>query len=450
MYSNRANRMGIRNAVCTALAASLVAGTVIASPLAMAGSSSAEVGKEDYSADKDLRKAEKAVASKPNDGSLRLELANAYLSAGRFDSAATTFEDAMALGESSPSTALSLAISYIAVGRDVDARALLGQWRDSISASDFGLAVALSGETSRGVAILTDAVRSSDTSPKLRQNLAYAYALDGLWLEARLMVAQDIPANMVDERISDWASRARPDDYRARVAGLIGAPVRADSGQPEFLALQGKRSATTPVLADASSATSPVFGQDSSRELPAVESGESFWGVENKAPVAMLPDTKAQVAAPPQPTPAGDQHRSEAAAMVPEDHYVARSIVQPVPEKQHPKPLPEVQKASARHDSTHLVQLGSFSSRENAERAWKIYLGRYPTLEEGDLRITEAIVRGKHYWRVAAAGFDRKSASAMCSTVKGGGHGCIAYAASRPLPGALPSKSGSGPMMARR
>ena len=51
--------------------------------------------------------------------------------------------------------------------------------------------------------------------------------------------------------------------------------------------------------------------------------------------------------------------------------------------------------------------------------------------------ITEALVKGKRYWRVSAAGYDRASSSAMCGRVKSRGEGCFAYAESRPLPGAI-------------
>jgi len=46
-------------------------------------------------------------------------------------------------------------------------------------------------------------------------------------------------------------------------------------------------------------------------------------------------------------------------------------------------------------------------------------------------------VRGKHYWRVSAAGFGLASSQSMCGRVKSSGEGCFAYAESRPLPGAI-------------
>ena len=51
--------------------------------------------------------------------------------------------------------------------------------------------------------------------------------------------------------------------------------------------------------------------------------------------------------------------------------------------------------------------------------------------------ITEAVVRGKRYWRVSAAGFGKSSSSAMCGRVKSSGGACFAWAEGRPLPGAV-------------
>ncbi len=88
-------------------------------------------------------------------------------------------------------------------------------------------------------------------------------------------------------------------------------------------------------------------------------------------------------------------------------------------------------------NGSHLVQLGSFSSKANAERAWSIFLSRNPELARFDRKLTEAYVNGKRFYRVSAAGFDRSSARQMCSNVKVRGGACILWAASNPLPGAV-------------
>jgi hypothetical protein len=51
--------------------------------------------------------------------------------------------------------------------------------------------------------------------------------------------------------------------------------------------------------------------------------------------------------------------------------------------------------------------------------------------------ITKAVVRGKTYYRVNAGGLQRAEASSVCSSVRGRGQQCFAWAEGRPLPGAV-------------
>ncbi len=74
---------------------------------------------------------------------------------------------------------------------------------------------------------------------------------------------------------------------------------------------------------------------------------------------------------------------------------------------------------------THIAQLGSYASPEQARAGWKVFQSRYANLKGAQPVITRATVDGKDYWRVAAGGFDRQGANAMCSAVKASGNGCI-------------------------
>ena len=76
---------------------------------------------------------------------------------------------------------------------------------------------------------------------------------------------------------------------------------------------------------------------------------------------------------------------------------------------------------------------------EDAEEGWRQFQLMYPELKGAERVISKARVNGKIYYRVAAANYDRNSARSMCSSVKGKGGGCIAYAQSNPLPGQLDS-----------
>ncbi|HEX4847185.1 MAG TPA: hypothetical protein VFV30_03495, partial [Novosphingobium sp.] len=80
-------------------------------------------------------------------------------------------------------------------------------------------------------------------------------------------------------------------------------------------------------------------------------------------------------------------------------------------------------------------------SPQGARRAWGIYAAKNPELKGYRMTITQAKVRGKTYFRVAAAGLNGKGASGLCSTVKARGMACFAYA--------LPAKGGNAPAYAR-
>ena len=92
-----------------------------------------------------------------------------------------------------------------------------------VGPSDLGLALALAGEPQRGVGVLVNAVRSSDVAtPKLRQNLAYAYALAGNWRAARVMAAEDVPADQLEARLAQWARMSAPAAPTWRAASRCG------------------------------------------------------------------------------------------------------------------------------------------------------------------------------------------------------------------------------------
>lgn len=141
------------------------------------------------------------------------------------------------------------------------------------------------------------------------------------------------------------------------------------------------------------------------------------------APVAASKKPNAFAQAFPSPTPvAQDSQR-----------FVREAVADSRPTRR----IASAQPSDAVANGSHLVQLGSFSSEAGAKRAWSIYTKRYPDLANHEMVISEAVVNGKHYWRVSAAGYDANGSKAMCGRVKGSGHGCFAYHESRPLPGAV-------------
>lgn len=441
MTRNRPSAKTVRYALTGVLAAALVVGSAGLSNLSArsVGSSRVDAGLSRGKLDRAVAKAEKAVAARPADAAARLALGHAYLAAGRFQSAAVTFEDAIKLGDQNGQTALSMALALTGAGQRSEAVDVLEQWRDAIPASDLGLAFALAGEPGRGTAIMIDALRSGDNSAKMRQNLAYSYALDGRWREARLMAAQDVPADKIDERIGEWAMLSRPEDVQTRVAALLGVSLRNDPGQPQRLALSQPAAPAAqlaaqvdpvpvePAPAPAPAQAAPVVAV---AELPPVS-----------APVVQpLPVAVAPVAAP-APAPQADRF---AAA------FSGQGFVPVRTPKAQPSALAPVRARVARPSvalrPTHLVQLGAFSSRDNARRAIRYFLARNASLRAEQLAVTPAVVNGRNFWRVSASGFSAGTAAQLCSSVRSRGGACFAYAAPRAPIGA----PANGPLRARR
>ncbi|WP_333605102.1 tetratricopeptide repeat protein [Novosphingobium sp.] len=422
-------RTGAGLAACSAMALALLTGCAGQAGLASAGRPAAYGEQPAVMADRVIAKAEDRVARSPRNAAARVELAQAYLAVGRFSAAATTFEDAVSLGESSPRLGLNQALAYIGSGRNDEALKVLDRWRNQIAASDLGLALALAGQSDQGVAVLSDALRGGDNTAKIRQNLAYAYALDGRWTEARVIASQDVPADQLDARMSEWASRGQSEQYRTRIAGLLGVPVGPDAGQPAELALNGVEHAARMAVMDA-----PAPAPLPAAELPPVSVDQKT--VEEIPPQAdALPPSLAMSAQPVSQLPA------------PSLPTKAKVLSQPKTRSSHVAHHTPVASAAPR---THLVQLGSFRTMEGAKRAWGIFVARNPALKSHTLRITEAEVRGERYFRVAAEGFDGGSARTLCADLRQHGGACLAYADTRPLPGAIPDKIPSAPMLAHR
>ena len=394
---------------------------------------------------KAVTKAERAVQAAPRDAAARAALGSAYLAAGRFGSAAQTFDDALNLGDESASTVLGLALAETARGNNAAAVELLHDWRDAIPAGDLGLAYALAGETARGVQVLTDAVRDGDASAKTRQNLAYAYALDGRWREARVMVAQDVPADQVDARLREWLSMNRPEYAPTRVAHLLGATPAADSGQPQALALanfpgtgelaaeaQAPMVATAepiaPVAPEAAAAVqAPVY--QAQAELPAV-SGSGAAPVAQPITLAALDRAPAGIAndAPSfatisSPTRSATQPRVVGKPMRSKFVSDPRNVTQPG----KGKGLAAITAiANAASGGSHWLQLGSYTNPAIAKDGWGKFTRRTPALKGYKAITTTANVNNVPVWRIAATGFGSYAdASAMCAKVKSRGGACL-------------------------
>jgi Flp pilus assembly protein TadD len=438
--ANSKRMMGL--AVTSAMAAGLLSGCATSpAPRADLSASRAEAALAKGKTQNAVEHAEAAVLAEPRNAAYRAMLGTAYLDAGRFASASATFNDAMKLGDGSTRTALSLALALDGEGKYQEASAVLRDWESQIAPDDLGLAYALSGEPGRGIQVLSNAIRTGNNTPKMRQNLAYAYALAGRWKEARLMAAQDVPANLVGSRMEEWAQMAQPQSWQTRVAALIGAPAGvADAGQPAQLALANNASVEQLATEAAALATPTLAANDVAAPEPTAS--RELAPLEQPAPQVAVASYAAPETAEPENFQAAFATIAPSGgsiAQVTQDtlRFVSQPVMQTAAVRQGAAPRAAKAAAAKQSSGTHLVQLGSFASEQGARRAWGIYAKRYSELANHQMVITEAVVRGKHYWRVSAAGFGLASSQSMCGRVKSSGEGCFAYAESRPLPGAI-------------
>lgn len=393
--------------VTTALAAGVLTGCATGGTNHAGLAASSEAALAKGSVAHAVGNAEKAVLADPHNAAYRVLLGNAYLKAGRFESARQAYDESMELGEDSSQTALSLALADIALGRNAEAIDTLASYRDSLEASDYGLALALAGQPGQGVTVLANALRGGENTPKVRQNLALAYALGGQWREARIMASQDVPADEVGDRMEQWARMGHPALMRQRVAGLLDVPVRTDEGQPAALAL-ANFPATEQLAAEAASravaepAAAPALAEAAVRELPAIEDTDT--------PAPSLDD-------------ASSQPVQQQLAMI---DLPAAKAAAPRPVAARAAPKPAARSTVTAVQGTHLVQLGSFSSAEGARRAWRHFTARNPALSGYRNVTTRVAVNGRTFWRVQAAGFANQAlASSMCGSVKARGGACM-------------------------
>ena len=372
--------------------------------------------------DRALTFAELAVEADMQNRDYRGMLARIYMAQGRFASAEQTLVDVMALGQVDSRTVVSLSLVRIAQGKIDAAIALVEANRAIVPASDYGLTLALAGQTSRAVEVLSDAIRGDNASARTRQNLALAYALDGRWREARIMAVQDMTQDKVNDRIAEWAQYARPNAYQARVAGLLNVTPRADdSGQPVRLALNSAPSGLAQVTMEPVpaqfTAAAPVVELAAIGAVPVAESA-GFAAVETAVKLAEVEPVEAPLIAV-QAGPAKIAgHVKIAMVDVPASN-------------------------PGRVSGSHLVQLGAFTSAASAEKAWSQYARRYGLLKNFSSASSKVTVNGRTLTRLAASGFGNQAAAvAACRQIRSMGGVCLVRSADGSQPTRMASNQG--------
>ena len=358
--------------------------------------SGARVAITKHKFEKAVTLAERAVAAMPRAAEYRLLLGEAYLSAGRFNSAEISFADALSLSPANPTAALKLALVKTANGRSDEAQGVLEAHKPVIPAADFGLALALAGDPQGAVAALEQEVRGGKASAKTRQNLALSYALAGKWLDARAMAARDLPSDMADKRIVEWAALARPSNSWEQVASILGVTRVADQGQPTALALVDQ-----PMQQYAAAA--PIV----EAPLPAVEEAP-------QANFEVAPEDK-------DPAPV----RMAEAAPAP----MIMAPVEPIKQQVVPVSLPassSTKFAAPVQSGRFVVQLGAYKSAGVAANGWANVSKRWDFLNEYDARQAKVNLPKGTFFRVSVSGFEtRSAANEVCARIKADGGQCF-------------------------
>lgn len=377
--------------------------------------------------------AEAAVAGSPRDASYRALLGQVYLNDGRFASATSALSEAMELGATDSNTIIALTLALIAQGKGAEAISLLQAHRDTVPASDIGLALALAGDSEGAIYVLTDAARAPDASARTRQNLALAFALSGRWAQAQILASQDLSPAKLEARMMEWSKLAETPNAQLRVASLIGTKAQVDGGMPVRLALSNygetqmaavdapapvelasadpapvaAYAPPPPVLADASSAIRSI-------ELPMPERN-----ADGVVPITELPQPKAAsevIMADAAPYRTAPRDASEGRIRPAQQQALELATVL----------IPQAIAFNAQKPSGWAVQLGAYDSLGIAKEKWGGLKKRSAMLANFPASSHAATVKGRTFYRLTVNGLaTRADATSLCNELKAHGQTCF-------------------------
>ena len=367
-----------------------------------------------------LRLAERTVELAPRDTGYRMLLGDLYLKNGRFASAETTFTDVLALDPGNERATLSLALSQIALGKNALALVELDRLAQTAAPADLGLAYALAGQPQRAVSMLEPVARSTNANGRVRQNLAFAYALTGDWQKARLTAAQDLSPADLPGRLQEWAAIAQPQASYTQVASVLGVTAVEDAGGPQHLALVQPAPATT-AFAAADTTPPPAFYAEPYTPPPVSEPIEV--AAVEAAPAVNSPVEVAEA-----------EVESKLAA-------VFETLVTPQPAVKlatapvADAPVPTFKAARQRVSldvrpgskgiGRFVVQIGAYRTQRQTEQAWAVAQRRY-RFDREPLSTTVTVPGKGLLHRLSLAGFETQmEASRTCGSIRHKGGACF-------------------------
>lgn len=372
--------------------------------------------------------AEAAVAASPRDAGYRALLGQAYLNDGRFASATAALSEAVELGATDSNTIIALTLAQIAQGKNRDAVVLLEAHRDTVPASDIGLALALAGDNEGAIYVLSEAARAPDASARTRQNLALAYGLSGRWAQARILASQDLSPAKLEARMAEWSKLAESPDAPMRVASLIGTKVRQDAGMPVRLALSNfgetqmaaadgvELASADPAPVEAYAPPPPVVA-DAGGAIRSVELPMPERGADGIVPVTELP----------QPKPAGAVIMADAAPYRAAPRVASEGRLRPLQQQALEMVSQIVPKAfDSKKPTGWAVQLGAYDSLGIAKEKWGGLKKRNSVLASFPASSHAATVKGRTFYRLTVNGLaTRADATSLCNELKAQGQTCF-------------------------
>ncbi len=399
--------------------------------IAAKSASDARVALEAGKVSKAVGLAETAVAGSPRDGSYRALLGQAYLNDGRFASATAALTEAMELGATDSNTILSLTLAQIAQGKNADAVALLTQHRETVPASDLGLALALAGDSEGAIYVLSEAARAPDAGARTRQNLALAFALSGRWVQARVLASQDLSIAKLEARMAEWSKLAEQPNSQIRVASLIGTKAQQDAGMPVRLALSNfsdtQMAAAAPGVELASADPAPVATYAPPPPVLA-DAGSAIRSVELPMPERTA-DGVVPVTELPQPKAAGDVILADAAPYRAAPRVEGEGRIRPAQKQAIELAtvlIPKAMGFDAKKPNGWAVQLGAYDSLGIAKEKWGSLKKRNGALANFPASSHAATVNGRTFYRLTVNGLaTRADATSLCNELKAHGQTCF-------------------------
>ncbi|MBU0824800.1 MAG: SPOR domain-containing protein [Alphaproteobacteria bacterium] len=376
--------------------------------------------------------AEAAVAGSPRDASYRALLGQAYLNDGRFASATSALTEAMELGATDSNTIIALTLAQIAQGKSAEAISLLQAHRDTVPASDIGLALALAGDSEGAIYVLTDAARAPDASARTRQNLALAFALSGRWAQAQILASQDLSPAKLEARMMEWSKLAETPNAQLRVASLIGTKAQQDAGMPVRLALSNygetqMAAVDAPPVELASADPAPVAAYappppvlaDASSAIRSVELPMPERTADGVVPVTELPQPKA----------AGEIIMADAAPYRAAPRVASEGRIRPAQQQALELAtvlIPKAMTFNAKKPTGWAVQLGAYDSLGIAKEKWGGLKKRSTMLANFPASSHAATVKGRTFYRLTVNGLaTRADATSLCNELKAHGQACF-------------------------